>query len=96
MGCKVDVLSNGKQAVDNFDKSKYDIVFMDIQMPEMDGLQATTEIKKRFENVPPVIGLSGNILQRDDEGNLKSDMDDLLLKPVVSNDIERMIKKWVA
>ena len=96
MGCKVDVLSNGKQAVDNFDKSKYDIVFMDIQMPEMDGLQATSEIKKRFENVPPVIGLSGNILQRDDDGKLKSDMDDLLLKPVVSNDIERMIKKWVA
>lgn len=96
MGCKVDVLSNGKQAVDNFDKSKYDIVFMDIQMPEMDGLQATTEIKKRFQDVPPVIGLSGNVLQRDEDGNLKSDMDDLLLKPVVSNDIERMIKKWVA
>ncbi len=96
MGCKVDVLSNGKQAVENFDKSKYDIVFMDIQMPEMDGLQATTEIKKRFEDVPPVVGLSGNILQRDEQGNLKSDMDDLLLKPVVANDIERMIKKWVA
>ncbi len=95
MGCKVDVLSNGKQAVENFDKSQYDIVFMDIQMPEMDGLQATTEIKKRFSNVPPVIGLSGNILQRDEDGNLKSDMDDLLLKPVVSMDIERMIKKWV-
>jgi signal transduction histidine kinase/CheY-like chemotaxis protein len=96
MGCQVDVLSNGKQAVDNFAKSRYDIVFMDIQMPEMDGLQATYEIKKKYQNVPPVIGLSGNILQRDDEGNLKSDMDDLLLKPVVSNDIERMIKKWVA
>jgi CheY-like chemotaxis protein len=96
MGCKVDVLSNGKQAVENFDKSQYDIVFMDIQMPEMDGLQATSEIKKRFSNVPPIIGLSGNILQRDEEGNLKSDMNDLLLKPVVSHDIERMIKKWVA
>lgn len=96
MGCKVDVLSNGKQAVDNFGESKYDIVFMDIQMPEMDGLEATSEIRRRFENVPPIIGLSGNILQRDKEGNLKSDMNDLLLKPVVSHDIERMIKKWVA
>ena len=96
MGCKVDVLSNGKQAVENFGENKYDIVFMDIQMPEMDGLEATSEIKKRFENVPPIIGLSGNILQRDEEGNLKSDMNDLLLKPVVSHDIERMIKKWVA
>ena len=96
MGCKVDVLSNGKQAVENFDKGTYDIVFMDIQMPEMDGLEATTEIKKQFEKVPPIIGLSGNILQRDNAGNLESDMDDLLLKPVVSNDIERMIKKWVA
>jgi len=96
MGCKVKVLSNGKQAVENFGKSKYDIVFMDIQMPEMDGLQATAEIKKRFQSVPPVIGLSGNILQRDEKGNLKSDMDDLLMKPVVSQDIERMINKWVA
>lgn len=96
MGCKVDVLSNGKQAVENFDKSDYDIVFMDIQMPEMDGLEATSEIKKRFEAVPPVIGLSGNILERDEEGNLNAEMDDLLLKPVVAHDIERMIKKWVA
>lgn len=96
MGCRVRVLSNGKQAVDSFDENEYDIVFMDIQMPEMDGLEATSEIKKRFEHVPPVIGLSGNILQRDEEGHLKSEMDDLLLKPVVSHDIERMIKKWVA
>jgi CheY-like chemotaxis protein len=96
MGCRVRVLSNGKQAVDNFDENEYDIVFMDIQMPEMDGLEATSEIRKRFENVPPVIGLSGNILQRDEDGNLTSEMDDLLLKPVVSHDIERMIKKWVA
>ncbi|MGB0916457.1 MAG: PAS domain S-box protein [Flavobacteriales bacterium] len=95
MGCVVDVLSNGKQAVDNFGKGKYDIVFMDIQMPKMDGLEATTQIKNNFDNVPPIVGLSGNILQRDEEGNLKSDMDDLLLKPVVSNDIERMIQKWV-
>jgi len=95
MGCKVDVLSNGKQAVENFGKGTYDIVFMDIQMPEMDGLEATTVIKNQHNQVPPIIGLSGNILQRDDTGNLKSDMDDLLLKPVVSNDIERMIKKWI-
>lgn len=96
MGCTVDVLSNGKQAVENFKKAEYDIVFMDIQMPEMDGLEATAEIKKRYRSVPPVVGLSGNILQRDEEGNLESEMDDLLLKPVVANDIERMIKKWVA
>jgi CheY-like chemotaxis protein len=69
---------------------------MDIQMPVMDGLQATAEIKKRFASVPPVIGLSGNILQRDENGKLNSEMDDLLLKPVVSNELERMIRKWVA
>lgn len=96
MGCEVDVLSNGQQAVENFGPNEYDIIFMDIQMPKMDGLEATTLIKKKHENVPPVVGLSGNVIQRDDDGNLKSDMDDLLLKPVVSNDIERMIKKWVS
>ena len=65
-------------------------------MPEMDGLEASTLIKSNNQKVPPIVGLSGNIIQRDQDGNLKSDMDDLLLKPVVSNDIERMIKKWVA
>ena len=95
MGCEVEVLSNGKQAVDAFKEDKYDIIFMDIQMPEMDGQEATTVIKKQHKTVPPIVGLSGNIIQRDEHGNLESDMDDLLLKPVVSNDIERMIKKWV-
>jgi PAS domain S-box-containing protein len=96
MGCSVDVLSNGQQAVEGFSEDNYDVIFMDIQMPVMDGLQATSTIKSQFKNVPPIIGLSGNIIQRDEDGNLESDMDDLLLKPVVSNDIERMIKKWVA
>ena len=93
MGCVVNVFSNGKQAVDNFGKNTYHIVFMD--MPIMDGFTAKTEIKKRFEKTPSIVGLSGNILQRDEYENLKPDMDDLLLKPVVSNDIERMIQKWV-
>jgi len=96
MGCQVKVVSNGRQAVEQFEPNRFDIVFMDIQMPIMDGLQATAEIKKRFKAVPPVIGLSGNILQRDENGKLDSEMDDLLLKPVVSNELERMIRKWVA
>lgn len=95
MGCQVDVLSNGKQAVEHFSKSEYDIVFMDIQMPEMDGLEATSKIKEQHNSVPPIIGLSGNILPRDENGNVEAEMDDLLLKPVVAQDIERMIKKWV-
>ncbi|MCB9204826.1 MAG: PAS domain S-box protein [Flavobacteriales bacterium] len=96
MGCIVNVLSNGQQAVDSFSEDSYDVIFMDIQMPVLDGLRATTAIKSHFKKVPPVIGLSGNVIQRDGDGNLESDMDDLLMKPVVSNDIERMIKKWVA
>lgn len=95
MGCSVTVLSNGRQAVEHFADATYDIVFMDIQMPIMDGQEATTIIKTQHENTPPIIGLSGNVLKRDKDGKLLSDMDDLLLKPVVSNDIERMIQKWV-
>ncbi|MFC2176025.1 PAS domain S-box protein [Bacteroidota bacterium] len=94
MGCTVKVFSNGKQAVENFAENTYDIVFMDIQMPEMDGLQATAKIKNQYKSVPPVIGLSGNVLQRDEQGNIQSDMDDLLMKPVVSQDILKMISKW--
>jgi len=95
MGCQVEVCSNGQQALERFSPGKYDVVFMDIQMPVMDGIQASSELKNKFEDVPPVIGLSGNIIERDENGRLMSDMDDLLLKPVVSHDIERMLKKWV-
>lgn len=95
MGCEVTACASGKQALDHFDHDKFDIVFMDIQMPDMDGIEATARLKSKTTVCPPIIGLSGNILERDDQGNLSTGMDDMLLKPVVSEELERTIRKWV-
>jgi CheY-like chemotaxis protein len=70
---------------------------MDIQMPRMDGITATRTIKKENPGSEmPIIGLSGNIIDRDESGKLESDMDDMLLKPVVSDELRKMLFKWVA
>lgn len=95
MGCKVIVATNGKQALQAYEENAFDLIFMDVQMPVMDGIEATKLIRGKGGAVPPIIGLSGNVLERDEDGYLKVPMDDLLVKPVVSRDLERMIQKWV-
>ena len=97
MGCEVTMASDGLEAVRLSRKTEYDIIFMDIQMPRMDGITATRTIKKENpDSDTPIIGLSGNIIDRDDSGKLESDMDDMLLKPVVSDELRKMLFKWVA
>jgi CheY-like chemotaxis protein len=97
MDCEVTMASDGLEAVRISRKEDFDIIFMDIQMPRMDGITATRTIKKENpDRVPPIIGLSGNIVDRDESGKLESDMDDMLLKPVVSEELRKMLFKWVA
>lgn len=96
MGCQVTMASDGEEAVNIYRKAAFDIIFMDIQMPKMDGITATRTIKGESQETPPIIGLSGNIVDRDANGKLDSDMDDMLLKPIVSDELKKMITKWVA
>lgn len=96
MGCQVTMANDGEQAINIYRKADFDIIFMDIQMPIMDGITATRTIKSESQQTPPIIGLSGNIVDRDENGKLTSDMDDMLLKPVVSDELKKMISKWVA
>lgn len=95
-GCNVTACSNGREAVNAFAPDRFDIILMDIQMPEMDGIQATSEIRGGHRHVPPIIGLSGNILERDADGRFATGMDDLLLKPVVSHEVERKLLMWAS
>lgn len=95
MGCSVEMASNGIEAIEKYADDKFDIIFMDIQMPEMNGLEAT-EIIKKHKKAPPIIGLSGNIFHGDNsspEGNI---MDDFVMKPVVSQDLQIKLNKWAS
>lgn len=85
-GCMVDVANNGKEAVERFKASKYDMIFMDCQMPELDGFQAT-KIIREYENShnkkpTPIIALTANALESDRSACLEAGMDDFMVKPI--------------
>ncbi len=83
MGYRADVASNGKEAVDAVGRQSYDVVLMDVQMPEMDGVQATAKIRDQFgEQRPWIIALTANALRGDRERYLGVGMDDYLSKPI--------------
>ncbi len=94
LGCRVTCASNGEDALNAFSNKRFDIIFMDVQMPVMDGITATERMRASGREVPPVIALSGNVLDRDENGQLKVPMDDLLVKPVVSADLNRVLQEW--
>lgn len=83
-GCSVDVADNGIMAIDKVSKTDYDIVLMDIQMPEMDGMEATKQIRSmQDENKSsvPIVALTANALKSECENYLKIGMNDCLAKP---------------
>lgn len=84
-GCTVIFANNGREAIEQFAADRYDIVLMDCQMPEMDGLTATREIRamERANKWPrtPIIGVSAHVFERERAACLASQMDDFLSKP---------------
>ncbi|MDX2129427.1 MAG: PAS domain S-box protein [Chloroherpetonaceae bacterium] len=98
LGYDADVATNGIEALHLFDQRYYDIVFMDIQMPEMDGLQATREILKRFpsEKVPVILAMTANSTQTDRDNCFQAGMKDFLAKPITIDTVSAMIEYWAA
>ncbi len=93
MGHEVTLVSNGKEALEANDPTRFDIIFMDIQMPVMDGITATNLLKKRYSNLPPIVGLSANAFEGDREKYMEQGMDEYLTKPVKKEDFDRLIRK---
>ncbi|MFW5687543.1 MAG: PAS domain S-box protein, partial [Bacteroidota bacterium] len=86
IGCTVDIAANGKEALEKIVPGKYDFVFMDIQMPVMDGLTAVKELRKKYtkEQLPVIVGLSAKAMEGDPEYHIANGMDDYLTKPVTT------------
>jgi len=96
---KADIAANGQEAITALSKINYDLVFMDCQMPVMDGYKATQEIRNSQSNVLnhkiPIIAMTANAMQGDKEECLCAGMDDYLAKPVNPNDMAEKLEKWL-
>jgi PAS domain S-box-containing protein len=95
-GHKVDIASNGQIALDMFEPGKYDFIFMDVQMPVMDGLTAVRKLRTRYKEneLPVIIGLSAKAMEGDPEYYITRGMNDYLTKPVSSETLINCIHKY--
>ncbi|MGZ9233879.1 MAG: GAF domain-containing protein, partial [Anaerolineales bacterium] len=83
MGYRADIASNGLETVESIERQTYDVILMDVQMPEMDGLEATRQIVAKWpQKRPRIIGLTANALEGDREQCLAAGMDDYISKPI--------------
>lgn len=98
LGCQVETAVNGIEALRCMENARYDLVFMDCQMPEMDGYAATAEIRLRERGGAwrvPIIALTANALEGDRERCLAAGMDDYLAKPYVRAQIVTLLQRWL-
>jgi two-component system, sensor histidine kinase and response regulator len=95
IGYNPTIVSNGREAVNAVAADNYDIVFMDLQMPELDGLEATRLIRgRRGTGQPVIIALTANTMEGDEEECLLAGMNDYVGKPVKLEDIIGKLRKW--
>ena len=96
LGYRADIAATGIEAVESVRNINYDIVFMDVLMPEMDGFEATKIILDEFQpdERPKIIAMTANAMQGDRESCLEAGMDDYLSKPIRIEDLQKVISKW--
>lgn len=96
VGCQVDIANNGQEALDKVQRQKYDIIFMDCQMPVMDGYQATRLIRKRnVDRHIPIVALTAHALSGDREKCFAAGMDDYLSKPFKPEQLMKVLNAWL-
>jgi CheY-like chemotaxis protein len=93
LGCEADLAANGREAVAAVQQRPYDVVLMDVQMPELDGVQATREIVRRrgSGSLPRIIAMTANVMPGDREAYLDAGMDGYLAKPIELADLAAVL-----
>ena len=96
LGCLVDTAENGAEGVQMHAAGAYDAVFMDCQMPVMDGFEATQRIREQMVQAGrrPIIAVTANVLPDDRARCFASGMDDVIPKPVTPNDFAEALARW--
>ncbi|MDZ7604922.1 MAG: response regulator [Cyclobacteriaceae bacterium] len=92
-GCRVDVAVNGQDAINKAQKKPYDVIFMDIQMPDMDGVTATKKIKALgIKDLAPIVAMTAYSMKEDKERFIKSGLDDYISKPIKAKELLNKIR----
>ncbi|THU34047.1 response regulator [Niastella caeni] len=94
LGYQFEIADNGEQVLEKMQQKSYDVILMDVQMPEMDGLEATRIIRETYGTQPVIIAMTANAMQEDKEECLHIGMNDYLSKPVDLDDLVLLLKKW--
>jgi CheY-like chemotaxis protein len=94
LGYEPKIVSNGQEVIDEVDRNKYDLILMDVQMPEMDGLEATRIIRSTGKHQPVIIAITANVMQGDREECLEAGMDDYLSKPIKLDLLVSTLEKY--
>ena len=98
LGYRADVAGNGLEVVEALERIPYAVVLMDVQMPEMDGLEATREIRKREDGgrKTRIIAMTAGAMREDREMALEAGMDDYVSKPVKPEELEAVLERWLS
>jgi signal transduction histidine kinase/DNA-binding response OmpR family regulator len=94
LGYQPDLAKNGKEAIEMVGHEHYDIILMDVQMPEMDGLEATRMIRTCLEVQPVIIAVTANVMLGDRDDCMQAGMDDYISKPIELNELLAQLEKW--
>jgi len=94
LGYRADLAMNGKEVLEMADLEQYDLILMDVQMPEMDGLEATRMLRLCLEKQPVIIAMTANVMEGDKDDCTQAGMDDYISKPVELNELLTKLEKW--
>lgn len=94
LGYNAGVASNGLEVIEALERQHYDLIFMDVQMPDMDGIEATKKIIAEFPQRPVIIALTANAMEGDREMCFEAGMDDYMSKPIKMDDLRNLVSVW--
>ena len=94
LGYGPELARNGKEVLEIVSHENYDLILMDVQMPEMDGLEATRMLRRCLEIQPIIIAMTANVMQGDRDDCIQAGMDDYISKPIEMDELTDQLRKW--